>query len=48
MGGTYGSHREESGAYRGFFGGWVESEEGDILEDLGVDGRIILKCVFRI
>jgi hypothetical protein len=41
MGGASGSHREKCGAYR-VLGGRPEEE------DLGVDGSIILKCIFRI
>ena len=44
MDGAYGSHREKSGAYRVGEG----TCEGDPLEDLDVDGRMILKCIFRI
>jgi len=45
MGGTgsaYGGRRE---AYTGFW--WRNLREGDHLEDSGVDGRIILRWIFR-
>jgi len=35
---------ERRGAYRGW---WGNLKEGKNLEDLGVDGRIILKLLFR-
>jgi hypothetical protein len=31
--------------YTGFW--WVNLREGDHLEDPGIDGRIILRCIFR-
>jgi hypothetical protein len=39
---TDGGERE---AYTGFW--WVNLKEGDHLEDPGVDGRIILRWIFR-
>jgi len=35
---------DRSGAYRSLFG---KHEKRNYLEDLGVNGRIILKCIFK-
>jgi hypothetical protein len=39
---TYGGKKEE---HTGFW--WGDLREGDYLGDPGVDGRIILKCIFK-
>jgi hypothetical protein len=38
----YGGRRE---VHTGFW--WGDLREGDHLEDPGIDGRIILKCILR-
>jgi hypothetical protein len=37
-------HAEKRGTYRILVG---KLREGDYLEELGVDGRIMLKCIFK-
>jgi hypothetical protein len=39
--GTYGAGKVNTGFW------WGNLREGDHLEDLGVDGRIILKWIFK-
>jgi len=44
MGGAYSTYGERRGAYRFWWGNLREREH---LEDTGVDGRIILRWIFR-
>jgi hypothetical protein len=45
MGRTCGTYGEEEKCIQGFSGETLR--EGDHLEDLAVDGRIILNCIFE-
>jgi hypothetical protein len=45
MGGARGSYWWTGEVYRGFF--WKYLKEGDYLEDIGVDGLIILRSIFK-
>jgi hypothetical protein len=45
MGGAYGTNGEKGEVYAGFW--WGNLRERDHLEDPGVDGRIIVRWIFR-
>jgi len=45
MGGTCSTYGEEERYIQGYV--WENLRERDLLEDLGVDGRIILSWIFR-
>jgi hypothetical protein len=45
MGGTCSSYEERGDAYRGFC--WGNLKARDHLKDTGIDGKIILKFIFR-
>ena len=44
MGGSCCTYKERRGVYRGL---WGNVRERDLLEDPGIDGRIILRWLFR-